>query len=236
MHQWFIGLDDTDILGSPGTNKIAILLARELLQHGISTRIILRHQLWQSSRVPFTSQNGSASMAIQSSTLFNLEWLFGEIKTFLLRHFVEGSDPGFSFATREQADQLVSYGWKATREWVEPSEAFEKAKQVGAALFHVAGRNHGVVGALAALGLAASGEQGRVVFHELGFDTLTGMVFIENLSQWHIQVQEEETNIFPSSGMVILPKKLRPNIRSGAMVLFVEKTQEHGIWQALKRD
>ena len=56
----FLGLDDTDILGSPGTNQIAMGLAIKLKEIGIETTMILRHQLWYDPRVPYTSKNGSA--------------------------------------------------------------------------------------------------------------------------------------------------------------------------------
>ncbi|NDH07451.1 ABC transporter substrate-binding protein, partial [bacterium] len=41
----FLGLDDTDIPGSPGTNQIAMALGIKLKELGIETHIILRHQL-----------------------------------------------------------------------------------------------------------------------------------------------------------------------------------------------
>jgi len=53
-------------------------------------------------------------------------------------------------------------------------------------LWSIAGRDHGVVGAIAAVGLAASGEQGRVVFNNLGYSELRGIISIEKLQDFGI--------------------------------------------------
>ena len=144
----FLGLDDTDILGSPGTNQIAMALAIKLKEIGIETTIILRHQLWYDSRVPYTSKNGSASMQLKCNGLIDFQTLAGFCKEFLLSHFVEGSDPGLCLATEDQANSLISHGWRTTSEWVNPSEAIEKAKVSGCLLWSIAGRDHGIVGAI----------------------------------------------------------------------------------------
>jgi hypothetical protein len=59
----YIGIDDTDVIGSPGTNQLARAIVRRLgpLAHG---SIVCRHQLFFDARVPYTSQNGSASIQL----------------------------------------------------------------------------------------------------------------------------------------------------------------------------
>jgi|GEM_PF-3462275 len=80
----FLGLDDTDILGSPGTNQIAMALAIKLKDLGIETTLILRHQLWYDSSVPYPSKNGSASMQLKSNEAIDFLNLAGFCKQFLL--------------------------------------------------------------------------------------------------------------------------------------------------------
>ncbi len=232
----FLGLDDTDILGSPGTNQIAMALATKLKELAITTKVILRHQLWYDASVPYTSKNGSASMQLECNSAIDFPTLGGFCKEFLLTHFVEGSDPGLCLATEDQARSLISQGWRTTGEWVNPAEAIEKAKVSGCLLWSIAGRDHGIVGALAAVGLAASGEQGRVVFHPSGYSEIRGMIRVEKLQEFGIDVIEEASEVTVSKGVVDLVKKLRPNIRGNEVVLYVEKGQELNSWTALKRN
>lgn len=232
----FLGLDDTDIPGSPGTNQIAMALGIKLKELGIETHIILRHQLWYDPIVPYTSKNGSASMLLNCSDNIDIPDLANHCKDFLLRHFIAGSDPGLCIATEHQAKSLIDHGWRTTREFVTPQEAIEKSTLAGCLLWSIAGRDHGMVGALAAVGLAASGEQGRVVFHHLGYGEKRGIISVENLLEYGIQTVEESTGKIIKDGRVDLLKKLRPNIRGNKVVLFVEKGPETGSWLALKRN
>jgi hypothetical protein len=227
----FLGLDDTDILGSPGTNQIAMALAIKFKEIKIETTMILRHQLWYDPRVPYTSKNGSASMQLECKGLIDFQTLAGFCKEFLLSHFVEGSDPGLCLATEDQAKSLISHGWRTTSEWVNPAEAIEKAK-----VWSIAGRDHGIVGALAAVGLAASREQGRVVFHQIGYGEIRGLISVEKLHEFGVLVIEESSQMLVSNGIVDLVKKLRPNIREQKVVLYVEKGLELNSWTALKRN
>ena len=232
----YLGLDDTDILGSPGTNQIAMALAIKLKDLKIETMMILRHQLWYDARVPYTSKNGSASMQLKSNEAIDFLSLASFCKDFLLSHFVEGSDPGLCLATEDQALSLVSHGWRTTGEWVNPIEAINKSRETGCLLWSIAGRDHGVVGAIAAVGLAASGEQGRVVFHQSGYGEIRGMISIEKLNAFGIVVVEEASQAMVSKGLVDLVKKLRPNIRGQKVVLYVEKGMKFDSWIALKRN
>lgn len=232
----FLGLDDTDIPGSAGTNQIAIALGLKLKELGIETRMILRHQLWYNSIVPYTSKNGSASMILECSNGIDISDLANHCKNFLLGHFVEGSDPGLCIATENQAKSLIDQGWRTTMEFVTPKEALEKSTLAGCLLWSVAGRDHGMVGALAAVGLAASGEQGRVVFHHLGYGEIRGIISVENLLGYGIQTVEESTREIIKEGRVDLVKKLRPNIRRNKVVLYVEKGPDTGLWLAMKRN
>ena len=50
----YIGIDDTDIVGSPGTNQLARAIVKALGPIG-KKAIICRHQLFFDPRVPYTS-------------------------------------------------------------------------------------------------------------------------------------------------------------------------------------
>ncbi len=88
----YVGLDDTDTLDSPGTNQLAKSIVAELADR-FECLFILRHQLFDDPRVPYTSQNGSASVwlkpitpelkALDNKTLCEL--LFAEFRAGLRR-------------------------------------------------------------------------------------------------------------------------------------------------------
>ena len=63
----YVGLDDTDTLDSPGTNQIAKAIVRDLADR-FECVLILRHQLLDDPRVPYTSKNGSASVLLKPLT------------------------------------------------------------------------------------------------------------------------------------------------------------------------
>src|SRR5512143_1760854 len=60
----YIGIDDTDVPGSPGTGKVA----RGLVQHLEALRLgasrgVSRHQLLVDQRIPYTSHNSCKGLA-----------------------------------------------------------------------------------------------------------------------------------------------------------------------------
>ena len=64
-HLIYIGIDDTDILGGPGTGKVAKALAQCLTEQGLGKSLgVSRHQLLMDSRVRSTSHNSSKGLAM----------------------------------------------------------------------------------------------------------------------------------------------------------------------------
>ena len=59
-----VGIDDTDMPDTPGTNQLARALAASVAGRYECARIV-RHQLLDDPRVPCTSKNGSASILLQ---------------------------------------------------------------------------------------------------------------------------------------------------------------------------
>jgi hypothetical protein len=89
------------------------------------------------------------------------------------------------------------------------------------------GTEDGVIGALAAVGLAVTGEDGRVV--QLGGwpDDLHGVQPIERLDRREVAVRLP-TGAAIRDGWIDVGKKLRPNRRGGATVLVVEPVDDLG--------
>ena len=85
------------------------------------------------------------------------------------------------------------------------------------------GTEDGVIGALAAVGLAAGGDDGRVVQIGAWPDDLFGPQDLATLHARGVEcVVGVQSNRAIDSGRIDVGKHLRPNYRSGKIVLFVE--------------
>ena len=117
----YVGIDDTDIIGSPGTNQLARRIVRRL---GPVARgaIVCRHQLFFDPRVPFTSGNGSASIQLPHGDDIPRSDLISAVREEMLAFFVEGSDPGLAVAT-SATDDMVAFAARAKTGLVTQSDA-----------------------------------------------------------------------------------------------------------------
>lgn len=247
-----VGIDDTDSLESRGTNKLARELARQVSSK-YRCRAIVRHQLLFDERIPFTSHNGSACLWLESrngdATADDLAALFDDLRAGMLSDFIAGSDPGLCLATHA-ANDVIAWGQRCQREIVTQAEAHEIATQCGARLEGLGGTNGGVIGALAAIGLTATGNDGRLVQWQEWVDDLSGPTPIEQLWERGIEVRalnnDESANLRPTradgrelrAGVVDVGKHARPNLREHRAVLFVSanspETRGLAEWTALK--
>lgn len=239
----FIGIDDTDIIGTPGTNQLARLILKQL--GGASKdSVICRHQLFFDTRVPYTSKNGSASIQLPHAGAKDKDRLIGTIREVIQGWFVVGSDPGLCVAvghSAEISETVLRFGVRCKNEVVSQDEARELAAEAGCYLEGLGGTEQGVVGALAAVGLIAGGDDGRIV--QLSHwpypdDAFTGPCGIDELYARGIdEVRILESGEQVTSGSVDIGRHLRPNLRGGRIVLYVKASDDLGIgtpWQAVK--
>jgi hypothetical protein len=218
----FIGIDDTDIAGSPGTNQLARAIVGRL---GGAARgaIVCRHQLFLDPRVPYTSQNGSASIQLPNADAIARDELIDAVRSVMRAWYIDGSDPGLAIAARA-SDAMTTFAERAKSEIVRQDEAHAVAQAAGCHLEGLGGTNQGVIGALAATALAAGGNDGRVV-HVEGWpwpDVFSGVqpvVAIRGRGVAEIRTVAGE----PFAGDAVdVGKHLRPNWRDRRIVLFVE--------------
>lgn len=214
-----VGLDDTDTLDSPGTNQLAKAMVRALADHWICVRIV-RHQLLFDPRVPYTSKNGSASIALQPKGPVCMETLKQQCESVMRDWYQVGSDPGLCVSDHVPA-AVTEFGRKCRTQLVDQAEAFAIAATHGLFLKGLGGTNGGVIGALAAIGLAATGDDGRVVLHGEWPDDLSGIVPAEKIHQRGIDILDEPTGRPADADRIDVGKHLRPNRRAGRTVLFV---------------
>lgn len=227
----YIGIDDTDIVGSPGTNQLARALVQSLADRTRLLRIT-RHQLLDDPRVPYTSQNGSASILLTPLTTIRLDEVFDLCQEQMQKWFIEGSDPGLCVSDHVP-DAVVAWGELCKQSLVEKAEALALARDWDIRLKGLGGTHGGVIGALAAVGLARDGNDGRIVMWQTWPDDLSGEVSVSAIREREIDVVDADSKASRTAGVVNVGKHLRPNIRSGRATLWVVQ-DEAARWTALK--
>lgn len=217
----YVGIDDTDVAGSRGTNQLARLLVSALAAD-FRCRRIVRHQLLEDPRVPCTTKNGSASITLEPLGPGTLDNLAARLRQEMLSWFVDGSDPGLC-VTSSVPPAVIEFGRRCKCEFVLQEEAHEIAGRHEILLEGLGGTRDGVIGALAAVGLAAMADDGRVVQLADWPDDVSGVKPIDFLLQRGVTVRFHENGNRIDHGLVDVGKRLRPNRRNGETVLFVEQ-------------
>lgn len=228
--KFYVGLDDTDNAESRGTGHLARQIAGELAHdyrvHGVS-----RHQLLFDPRVPYTKHNSSAAIILEAERAPDPRVLLERVRGMMLADFQPGSDPGLCVAC-EVPDEVTEFGHLAQHELVKQGQARGLANRLGIALTGLGGTEDGVIGALSAVGLAASGEDGRYVLvgqiRELkGPQTISAV-----LAAGVASVQTADGGAVTEG--LVLCDKLRPARRGARAVAVVQWNGEH--WLPLKLD
>jgi hypothetical protein len=230
----YIGIDDTDIVGSPGTNQLARAIVRRLgpLARG---SIVCRHQLFFDPRVPFTSQNGSASIQLPHAGALARHALVDTVRDVMREWFVEGSDPGLAVAARA-SEEMAAFAARAKRDVVTQDEANAVAARAGCHLEGLGGTNQGIIGALSAIALIHGGNDGRVV-HVDDWpwpDALCGVQPVAAIRDRGVSDLRTMSGERFTGAAVDVGKHLRPNWRGARMVLFVEPSDAGDVPRAAK--
>jgi hypothetical protein len=233
----YVGIDDTDIIDSPGTNRLARVIVSDL-GPAAKEAIVCRHQLFFDPRVPYTSHNGSASIQLPHGDLMPREALIDAVRTVMRGWFIEGSDPGLAVAVTASAE-MTAFAWRTKTDVVTQAEARTVAERAGCHLEGLGGTEQGVIGALAAIALAAGGDDGRVVHVEhwpwpddFGGSQPVAAIEARGVAEFRTASGEAFTG-----EVVDVGKRLRPNWRDGRIVLFVDPPPDPGLpWRALRAE
>ena len=227
---FFIGLDDTDTLESRGTGHLARQIAAALAAD-YSVLGVTRHQLLLDPRVPCTKNNSSATILLNADGDLDPVALLDRVQALMLDDYLPGSDPGLCVAHAVPA-VVTEFGRRAQHQLVTQYKARALAAAHGIPLLGLGGTEEGIIGALAAVGLAASGEDGRYVLVGRSRE-LSGLQPVSALLAAGIPAVQTAKGQPVTSGLV-QTDKLRPARRGGRPIAVVEWAGDH--WQPLKLD
>jgi hypothetical protein len=226
----YIGVDDTDNAESRGTGHLARQIAAALAAdfHVLG---VTRHQLLVDPRVPCTKNNSSAAITLSSNGEVDTTELSRRVRRLMLSDFQPDSDPGLCVAQSVPA-AVIQFGHRAQHQLVTQEEARSLAAAHGLSLEGLGGNEDGVIGALAAVGLATSGEDGRYVLVGRSRE-LSGLQPVSALLAAGITAVQTPEGHLVTRGLV-QTDKLRPARRGGQPVAVVEWRGDH--WHPLRLD
>lgn len=221
----YLGIDDTDTLESRGTGRLARAIAAELAR-SYTVAGVTRHQLFVHPAIPYTSHNSSAVIHIRDTGNGAAAGIFATAKEMMLADFIEGSDPGICVAAGPEINgDLSRFGFAAKTSIVTQREARALARDAGILLEGLGGTEDGVIGALAGIGLAASGNDGRFVQKETTRD-LRGSQTIAAILASGVDAVMTCDGVAVEEGIVALKKFPKPACIGGRAILYVEADGE----------
>lgn len=228
----YIGLDDTDTLDSPGTGRLAREIAATLAAT-YPLAGVTRHQLLYDPRVPYTAKNSSAAIMLKIADAgpATLTAIREQVSQLLAGAHAPGSDPGVAVATTVPA-AVRAFGRRTQVEVVSQKEARTLAATHKLYLRGLAGTEDGVIGALAAIGLASTGNDGRYILVGRSRELAGPVSVAETLAAGVTAVRTLDGR--PVTAGTILVEKIRPARRNGHPILFVEAAGPY--WRPLKLD
>jgi tRNA(Ile2) C34 agmatinyltransferase TiaS len=161
-----IAIDDTDNAepGCVGTGKLARMLARELVDRGLAGETdVTRHQLLVHPDIPFTSHNSAACITARTATAPG-DVVADVARRFLLDHPNRGANPGLCVLEPAAVPAfLLAFAKRAQTEVLALAEADDTAARLEGTVWWHGETGQGRIGALAAVALRHSGEDGRFI-------------------------------------------------------------------------
>jgi hypothetical protein len=232
---FLLAIDDTDSLDSRGTGRLARAIA-ETLGQDYPVIAVTRHQLFVHESIPYTSHNSCAVIHIGPCAPEHGERIFSTARDLMKGDFVEGSDPGIAIAhIREVTHEMVTFGQDAKTKVLTQEMARTLAKKCSVRLEGLGGTEDGVIGAMAGIGLASTGNDGRFI-QKGRIRDIRGPAPAGVLLDAGIDMILTLEGVPVTSGIIRVQegKSVKPCPVMGKAVLFVEERE--GIFHAVKRD
>jgi hypothetical protein len=242
--KYLVGIDDTDTTESRGTGFHARQLALKLEEAGIGSVFgITRHQNYVHPAIRYTSQNSSACLLIETE---NLEKLKAFCHKFLLEIAPDGSDVGLCIAREDDIPKLVTkWGNRVKYELLTKEEALEIASKFDSIYLEgLTGTHDGIIGALAAVGLRAYGNDGRFIWlkHKRELRDLQPGYFAPSQLREEFGIEQILIRLekhYLGDGKIYIHDWFRPVLKHHKVTLIVEKFfNEDGktSWKVVSKD
>ncbi len=222
-----IGIDDTDNKESRGTGYNSRQLAGAIEAHNLGVvHGITRHQLFVHPDIPYTSHNSSACLDVSSS---DFKALKDFCRSFMLDIAATGSDVGLCMVEKNKVtDEIVKWGTDAKSNVLKMDDAIKKAERNNIFLEGLTGTKDGIIGALAAVGLRNSGNDGRFIWlnsKKKLRDIEDGIRSVEELinESGVNRIQSNDNFTVGLKDKVYLNEWARPVLQNNQSVLLVEK-------------
>ena len=232
---FLLSIDDTDSLNSRGTGRLARVIAATLGQD-YTVIAVTRHQLFVHESIPYTSHNSCAVIHIGPCAPEHGEKIFSRARGVMKEDFVEGSDPGIALAhITEVTPEMVIFGQDAKRKVLTQEMARTIACKYSIRLEGLGGTEDGVIGAMAGIGLASTGNDGRFI-QKGRIREIKGPATAETLLDAGIDMIVTLDGVPVTTGIIQVQeeKSVKPCPVNGKAVLFVE--ERNGALHAVKRD
>lgn len=222
-----IGIDDTDNKDSRGTgyNSRQLAAAIELEFLG-EVSGITRHQLFVHPDIPYTSQNSSACLEVSTDRHDHLKDF---CRSFMMNIGAVGSDVGLCIVEKKKiSEEIISWGYNAKSIVLKMDDVIDLAEKNEIYLEGLTGTKDGIIGALAAVGLRAGGNDGRFIWLnskknlrdiEHGIESVDDLIRMTGINV----VESIENVIIKTEDKVYLNEWARPVLKNNKSVLLVEK-------------
>jgi tRNA(Ile2) C34 agmatinyltransferase TiaS len=227
-----IAIDDTDNTDPDcvGTGKLARWLARELrAENLVADPTVTRHQLLVHPDIPFTSHNSAACIEGESDSRVDVLGDFA--RAYLLAHPNRDANPGLCILAADAVpDSLHEFAKRAQTEVLGLTEADALAARLPGLVWWGGETGQGRIGAMAAVALRASGEDGRFIGLARIRD-LTGVLTVDQIRSRSPIARVETVDGEPLAGDVEIDTQdwVRPALRGGAPVLRVRRCDDRWI-------
>lgn len=227
-----IAIDDTDNREPDcvGTGRLARMLASELGARGLAARAtVTRHQLLVHPDIPYTSHNSSACVLAEDVSA-SRDAAFELARQFLIDHPNAGANPGLCVAEPSAVPGwLLDFAKRAQTEVLTLAEADQLAARLDGRVWSAGETGQGRIGALAAVALRSSGEDGRFI----GLPGIRGLEGVMTVSD--ILAGSPIRRVESLAGEVLAPSErvdtqdwVRPSLRGGEPVMLVRHVE--GRW------
>lgn len=230
----YIGIDDTDSIEQGATGESAKQMMKMIENNWGECRGLTRHQLFLHPDIAYTSHNSSMCFIADVEAIYIKE-LIKEAGRFLETYSAPGSDPGLCVAVEEYLcdnSRLIAFGYDTKKKIMDKCAAYNLAGKLDIHLSEHGGTGDGIIGALAAVGLRMTDNDGRFQ-GRLNLKYPGAIMTVEEIisNSPTETVCSIDSYQLKSDEKVVLGNKLKTVLLDGKCTLLVYRREGSSIWE-----